>query len=157
MNAEIIQCKSPKQIEDPSRIIGCLYTEWSLIVPDFTISGSSCNSLIFGLSLSSFLLNPFLGIPSCLRDTVKYKEKAKEPEWGRTTDNYMNCYMYSEIVNSGTITLPQGSWGIAGSRRKCAEKYLGDTMFTRSPWIRSLYCILTHLLYYDCLRIFNRV
>ena len=54
--------------------------EVSLIVSDFTTSvyGSSCNFMFFNLILSFILSLLFLGIPSCLWDANKEKEKEKE-------------------------------------------------------------------------------
>ena len=55
-------------------------TEVSLIVPDLSTSvySSSCRSKFFYIILSFILSLLFLGIPSCLWDANKEKEKEKE-------------------------------------------------------------------------------
>ena len=65
-----------------------------LLVPDFTISvcGSSCNSLFFGLIPSSILSLSVSWQPL----GMQLKEKAKERECGRKTENYMNCRIHRD-------------------------------------------------------------
>ena len=64
----------------------------------FTISvfGSSCNSIFF--------YYPLLGIPSCLGDVIRLKEKAKKPECVLKRYN-LHKLPCTEIVKSGTITV----------------------------------------------------
>ena len=77
----------------------------SLIVPDFKF-GSSCKFIFFGLILSSFLYI-FPGLPICLGNANKQKEKAKEREVlvGRKKSHEM---LYTEMSKSGTIRLASG-------------------------------------------------
>ena len=77
------------------RPIVCIYfwCEFNSLGCLISVYGSSCNFLCFSLNFYSYEKNIFLGIPSCLKDIIKKKEKAKERTIcaAEKRDNYMNC------------------------------------------------------------------
>ena len=53
--------------------------------------GSSCNCIFVGLTLSSFLLCRFFGIPSCLGDAGNRKRKQRSENKADKIENWVNC------------------------------------------------------------------
>ena len=72
-------------------------------------------NLIFSLSVA-LAISVFLSIPFRLGDVVKKKEKARKREWGRKSENYMNCRT-QQLYNPGLearlcfpLTVCKWSW-----------------------------------------------
>ena len=100
-----VQCREPKTgygkrfnstyEDDPlcrSRYI--IYLWASLIVPDFynfcVRQFMKFSRFLVSISLI-FVHYLFLGIPYCLGDAIKLKEKSKKRDWDRKRKTYMNC------------------------------------------------------------------
>ena len=73
----------------------------------FNARGSSCNSLFFGLIISSFLslLYLFLGIPSSFGGASKYIERERKEARMTPKKRELHELPYTEIVKSGTNRL----------------------------------------------------